>query len=138
MLMRSVTLERPRFTAPTFVRHPSRAMLRTPWATALMPSLAKSCRPAQTPGIVCPYVPLCTLLYVFVVTRNDRDNTSFGTFGLSSANVATSSAPDPLLMPNRSSRMLSDSTVPFAGTSKVFSIAVPPPVGRNVTLTVSG
>src|SRR6185295_18825861 len=138
MLMRSVTLERPRFTAPTLVRHPRRATLRTPCATALIPSLLKFCRPAQTPGIVCPYVPLCTLLYVLVVIRNDRDNTLFGTFGLSSANVATSSAPDPLLMPKRSSRMLSDSTVPFAGTVNVFSLAVPPPVGRNVTLTVSG
>src|SRR5947209_20199226 len=138
MLRRSVTFERPRLTAPTFVRHPRRATFRMPCATALIPSVLKSCRPAQTPGMVCPYVPLFTLLYVLVVMRNDRDNTSFGTVGLSSANVATSSAPDPLLMPNRSSRLLSDSTVPFGWTVKVFSLPVPPPVGRNVTLTVSG
>src|SRR5205085_211773 len=99
-----------------------------------MPSLSKSCRPVHVPGTVCPYVPLFALLYVFDVTANERDKTSFGTPGLSSGNVAMSSAPEPL-MPYRSCSRLSERRTEFAGTLTSASIPLPPSVGRNVTLT---
>src|SRR5438105_2511048 len=115
-------------------RQPCAERFRTPCATALMPSVAKSCSPVQIPGMVWPNVPDDELLNVFVVTRNARAITVSATPVLSSGKVATRSEPPPW-MPNRSARMLSENATAFAGTSTSFSMPCPLSVGTYVTLT---
>src|SRR5438128_11513077 len=117
-------------------RQPCAERFRTPCATALMPSVAKSWSPVQIPGMVWPNVPDGELLKVFVVTRNARAMTVSATPVLSSGNVATRSAPPPCTL-NRSARMLSENATAFAGTLTSFSMPCPLSVGTYVTLTFS-
>jgi hypothetical protein len=132
----TVTLHAPRFTAPMFVRNCRRALLSMPCAMAVMSSVSTSNSPVQTPGMVWPYVPSAASLYVLLVTRNERATIEFSTPGLSSGNVARSSAPLPPRL--KTSRMTSsEMNVEFGGIVISFSGPVAPPVGRSVMLTFS-